>query len=284
MTLNSESIKTQIKKHTTFNLPTLMRLFVSIFFLINTFNLISQDKSSPINGAYSGDLRKQVNISGTLVMGRITSKPPLNERGIKNVAIITKPEKGGFIQKVGITIFENTKDNLNLNSLFPENLLDSIFKMNLSDGGKIEIVTLPHEIANKLSRDFKVRRIPKHTESYSILSEINSQVDALIFLTERPLPDFFTGSKVKLGSKGVYKGVRKEAYVYSGFAISIIGTKDGKEVKGGGYTQASAEYLPFNFEKSHSGFSDEQIKIISDLLIERCENNVEQCLKMFKIN
>ncbi|MBK6962652.1 MAG: hypothetical protein IPH20_01620 [Bacteroidales bacterium] len=174
---------------------------------------------------------------------------------------------------------------MSFSKYLPENFLDSLFVNLIENSSTLIHHKLNTEEKNNLLSFINLGRMWKNPDALSLLNSYKSNIDAIIFIKEVELPDFFYGTAVRLAPKGIYyhKLVKNKSFVYCGFEISIIDINTGKIIKSGQYTQASADYLPFELKMKQSSFGENEIESIIQILKEIHLNNVKESLKMFKV-
>lgn len=262
-----------------------MKTILTVFLFFNSLIGICQLNENTIKGYYGGNIKVRANISGTITTSAIKRKPSLSERGINKIAILTNTKDDERIQNVGITIVGNSYDSLSFSNYLPQNFLDSIFVDFIENSSNLILHKLNAEEKHKLLSFFNKGKIWKNPDALNLLNSYKNDIDGIIYINEVELPDFFYATIVRLASKGIYnnKRAKGKCLVYSGFEISIIDINTGKIIKSGEYTQASADYLPFELETGQSNFTKKENEIIIQILKERYLNNARESLSMFKV-
>lgn len=259
-----------------------MKLAIYILFaIICTNTVVGQDK--PIKGRY-GDNDLRIRAGNGLIEESKLKKFDISKSGLKKIATIYWPDGKFGLQKIGITVFENSQKKekvdsnlVNLNQKYLEKRLNSL-KLN-----DLILTDCPNNISELFKKKPIVSSIKILDIGHTFLKSLKDQgFDGLLIIYEDDFQDLITGSRGRFPSKGLFKFYKKEL-VYYGLYSSLIDLKTNKIVKNFGYKQLSADYskLPFNEVRQNT---DENKTILTSELHDRFINNINEIFRIHKIN
>lgn len=209
-----------------------------------------------------------------------------------NVTPLTKIETDKILI---LTQFDN-KVEITFKPFFPSDLpkkeltftvsdyVDSLFKSRVSNN-QIEISFIENIdkeklsiVTNKWNGELKV----KDTQSLSYIAD-KYQSNYMIVLIGGGFRDFLRNTQLPFQSQGLFiKG--KEKFVYAGHRIGIFDLQTGKIIENGYSIQASADISETNYNKDFSSDESYDFKILEEEVKKRIDNNIEQTIKILKIN
>jgi len=242
--------------------------------------LNGQDK--PIKGRYgNNDLRIRAG-NGLIYEGRM-KKFDFDKTGLKNIAVIYWPDENLGFQKIGLTIFENARQNELLDSSFiSKNTIFLEERLNYIHNIKFSLINKPKNILELFQRKPVVSQVKILNLGKPYLDSLKSlSFDGLFIIFEDKFQDLITGGKSWLPSKGIFKFYNKEL-VYYGVYSTLIDLNKLKSVKNIGYKQLSADYSQIPF-KEINFMNETQKRILFEELTKRFENNIEEIIRIHKL-
>jgi len=252
-------------------------LLLVCFSFINTYQAYAQER---IKGKYGGDLK--IRARNGLIEEAALKNYNFGTVSFKKIAVVYWKDYGVSKSKIGFTIFENITDTQTISDEFYI-YADSLIKMKFEAFTGHDFDFLPVS-SGDLSRYFKISKtlsfnpfqITPHGKNY--LSELAALgYDGVFLLYEDTMPELFTGSKIWLPSKGLFKFKKKEL-VYHGLYSKLINCNNYKIVNNIGYLQLSADYYKGENFNSLSNYNN----VLEDLKI-RFENNINEIIRVHKL-
>lgn len=245
--------------------------------------LIVASQNDPIKGRYGkNDIRIRAG-NGSIEEGRL-NKFDFKKSGLSKIAVIYWSDQNYGFQKIGITIFENSKQQAQLDSNMIKKNRDILSKrLDAVSEIKFKLIDTPSSINSLFKRKPLGSKVKLLNPVNSFLASLKSDgYDGLFIIYEDKFQDLITGVNGWIPSKGILKFSKKKL-VYYGLYSTLIDLNTNQTVKNIGYKQLSADYSQIPFKKTEA-LTEEERNILKNELTIRFANNIDEIFRIHKIN
>lgn len=253
-------------------------LAIVIFIVLGIAHVYGQNK---LYGCYGyNDVRIKASF-GLIPDDKFNNITTLTKIKTDKILVLTQ-----FDNKVEITFkpfFQSDLPQKELNFTVSD-YVDSLFKSKASSK-QIEISFIDSIDKVKLSivpNNWNGELKIKDTQSLSYIAD-KYQSHYMLVLIGGGFRDFLRNTQLPFQCQGLFiKG--KEKFVYAGYRIGIFDLNTGKIIENGYSIQASADISETNYNKDFFSSDSSDFKKLEEEVKKRIHNNVEQTIKILKIN